>query len=234
MKSVKLTENVQRSCPNISPAFTIPFIKFLTTVPIMEKISTYSYGAHSHFLVVHDLDWERSEWQSEREREKKVINLVELHIFVCSSTSVAGNISDQRQHRRWLAKANFCSHYFSKNPPNDMWNGAAPLCYTCALMGTIDCIHCAVVSFYGHSVAITACDWIAAYVRQPHEMIKSTQKWYRSRQLAFALSAYAQTQWSNPLEWQNNNKKTNLRRFAGSTGKQTEMILYLLQWVSEA
>lgn len=200
------------------------------------------HGENKHVLVRRAFTFSccsrfglRKKRVTERERaRKKVINLVELHIFVCSSTSVAGNISDQRQHRRWLAKANFCSHYFSKNPPNDMWNGAAPLCYTCALMGTIDCIHCAVVSFYGHSVAITACDWIAAYVRQPHEMIKSTQKWYRSRQLAFALSAYAQTQWSNPLEWQNNNKKTNLRRFAGSTGKQTEMILYLLQWVSEA
>lgn len=35
-KSVKLT-HVQRPCPNISPAFTFSFIKFLTTIPMMEK-----------------------------------------------------------------------------------------------------------------------------------------------------------------------------------------------------
>lgn len=98
-------------------------------------------------------------------------------------------------------------------------------------MGTIDCIHCVVVS---HSmagyVAIAACEWIA-YVRQPHEMIKSTQKWYRSRQLAFVERIRADTMVQSIRMADGEEKtKTNHRRFAGST----EMILYLLHSVSEA
>lgn len=82
---------------------------------------------------------------------------------------------------------------------------SASLCYTCALMGmgSIDSIHCVVVSFYGHSVAIAACRLDIVYVRQPHEMIKSTQKWYRSRQLAFVERIYAHRH-NGPIqfEWQ--------------------------------
>lgn len=167
-KLVKLT-HVQRPCPNISPAFTFSFIKFLTTVPDHgeNKRSTFARTFTIFFFrCCLRFEWERRGRRKKGHKSRGIIRLFgacQSHMALWPTDGDAATAPLLRCWRRLIFVLIIFFFRNAKSPPNDMWNRSPAIVserYDCARVYTngLHRLHslyvlfcCVCVSFYAHS-----------------------------------------------------------------------------------